>query len=260
MTAQSRMRHKWTSLLLVLVAMLFAGCAGISLQDQIDALMKDGQQLYSATKYDDAVLKFAEVISKDPKYWLAYVWIARSFIAMGKWTDAIGNAKKAYELGPRSADVIPVFAEALFGGGAAALKSGRWADSIGYFIEYLKLQPGNARAWLDIGKAYLGQRQFSDALNAFVRGLETGGGSERAELIRGLLDGGVQALSRGDFRAATGLFREYVKFDPNNLSAYLNLAKAYWESGERASAIEAFRKVLQLNPRHEEALRFLLQR
>ncbi len=31
-------------------------------------------------------------------------------------------------------------------------------------------------------------------------------------------------------------------------------------AGERASAIDAFRKVLELNPRHEEALRFLLTR
>ena len=34
-------------------------------------------------------------------------------------------------------------------------------------------------------------------------------------------------------------------------------AKSYWQSGERLNAFDAFRRVLQLNPRQEEALRFL---
>jgi Tfp pilus assembly protein PilF len=91
-----------------------------------------------------------------------------------------------------------------------------------------------------------------------MQGLANGGGADRSELIRGLLDGGLQAFSRNDFRAAIDSLREYLKFDSKNLSAYLNLAKAYWESGERGNALDAFRKVLELNPRNEEALKFLL--
>jgi tetratricopeptide (TPR) repeat protein len=244
---------------LLLSAMLVA-CAGMSLQDEIAALMQEGEQLYSAKRYDEAIGKFGQVVTKDPKHWQAYLWMARSFIAQGAWADAIGNARKAYETSPQGQDVIAVFAEALFGGGADALKNGRFADSVRHFIDYLKLQPGNTRAWLNVGKAYLGQGQFREALSAFVQGLANGGGAERTELIRGLLEGGIQAFSRGNFRDSIELLKEYVKLDSNNLSAYVSLAKAYWESGDRANALDAFRKVLQLNPRHEEALRFLLNR
>jgi tetratricopeptide (TPR) repeat protein len=38
------------------------------------------------------------------------------------------------------------------------------------------------------------------------------------------------------------------------------MAKAYWESGDRGKALEAFKQVLQLDPRHEEALRYMLRR
>src|SRR5687768_6400248 len=158
-----RVERKRVSVLLACAAM-FAGCAGMSLQNRIDALMKEGQQLYSAGKYDEAALKFSEVVSADPKYWVAYVWIARSLMAMGRWREAIGNARTGVELAPRDADVVPVFAEALFGGGADALKNGRWRESIDFFAEYLRLQPGSARAWLNLGKAYLGQHQFREAL------------------------------------------------------------------------------------------------
>ena len=69
----------------------------------------------------------------------------------------------------------------------------------------------------------------------------------------------MQAFSRNDFRGAIDSLREYLKFDSKNLSAYLNLAKAYWESGDRGAAVDAFRKVLEIDPRQTEALRFLLR-
>jgi cytochrome c-type biogenesis protein CcmH/NrfG len=54
--------------------------------------------------------------------------------------------------------------------------------------------------------------------------------------------------------------KEYVQRDPTQASAYLDLGKAYWQSGQRGEALSAFRRVLELQPQHEEALRFLLGR
>ena len=264
MIVKWKLPRAWNAMLMI-VSITFAGCGGmspqaqtVSLQDQINALMKEGEQLYSAKSYDQSVAKFREVVAKDAKYWQAYVGMARSFIATGNWADAIGNAKKAFELAPKGQDVTTVLGQALYGGGADSLKNGQLAESASRFVEYLKLEPGNASAWLNVGKAYLGQGQFRDALNAFVQGLANGGGADRSELIRGLLDGGTQAFSRGDFRSAVDSLKEYLKFDAKNLSAYVNLAKAYWESGERGNALDAFRKVLEIDPRHTEALRVLL--
>ena len=261
MSEKWKFPRAWLALMLMF-AVVLGGCAavtaGVSLQDQIEALMREGRQFYANKQYDESVAKFGEVVAKDARYWQAYVGMARSYISKGAWQDAIGNAKKAYELAPNGQDVIAVLGEALYGGGADALKNGRLAESVIRFVEYLKLEPGNASAWLNVGRAYLGQAQFREALNAFLQGLANGGGADRADLIRGLLDGGMQAYSRNDYRAAIDALREYLKFDAKNLSAYLNLAKAYWESGERGNALDAFRKVLDLDPRQTEALRFLL--
>jgi tetratricopeptide (TPR) repeat protein len=247
-------------LLLVVLPVLLGGCLTLSLQDEIAGLMKEGQQLYSEKKYDAAVDKFLVITTKDPKYWQAYLWAARTYIAKGGWTEAIANGKKAFELAPKGQDVIPVFGEALFGGGSDALKNGRYPEAIGLFVDYLKLEPGNAKAWLNVGKSYLGQRQFREALGAFAQGLSQGNGAERSELIRGLLDGGKQAFASGKYDEAIKLLKEYLKYDKNDLSAYMNLAKSYWESGEIGAALDNFRQVLKLDPRDEEALRFLLRR
>lgn len=253
------MKQAWLTLLLM-IAMTLAGCAGLGLQNEIDGLMKQGQQLYAEKKYDAAIDKFAEVVTKDPQYWQAYLWGARAFIAKGGWGGAIVNGKKAFELAPQGAEVVATFAEALFGAGSDALKNGRYAESIGHFFEFLKLEPGNARAWLNVGSAYLGQKQFREAFGALKQGLASSSGAERSELIRGLLDGGLQALSGGASGDAVNMLKEYIKHDAQNVSAYVNLAKAYWESGELGNAFDAYRNVLKLDPRQEDALRFLLGR
>ena len=259
------MTSGWTTLrtrfaLLLLLSTLLAACASLTLQGEIDALMKEGQQLYSEKKYDAAVDKFVIVIGKDPTYWQAYLWAARAFIAKGNWKDAIANGKKAFELAPKDKDTLPVFAQALFGGGADALKGGRFAESVNLFVEYLKLEPGNTKAWLNVGKAYLGQKDFRQALGAFAQGLAAGGGADRADLVRELLEGGGQAFSSGKYRESIDLLKEFLKYDSKNLQAYLGLAKAYWESGDKGKALDAFKDVLKLDPRQEEALRYLMKR
>lgn len=259
MTAARTMLRARLNLLLV-VSTLLAACAGLTLQSEIDGLMKEGQQLYAEKKYEQATDKFLTVIGKDPTYWQAYLWAARSFIARGNWKDAIANGRKAFELAPKDKTVLPVFAEALFGGGADALRNGRFTESVDRFTEFLKLEPGNAKAWLNVGKAYLGQQDFRQALGAFAQGLAGGGGAEREALIRELLDGGMRAFSNGRYRESIDLLREFLKYDKKEIQAYVGLAKAYWESGERGKALDTFKEVLQLDPRHEEALRYLLRR
>lgn len=265
MIAKWGVPRAWLALLLTFSVVL-AGCAGSggvvssgpSLADQIAALMKEAEQFYANKQYDVSIAKFQEVVAKDAKYWQAYVGMARSYIAKSAWPDAIASGKKAYELAPTGQDVIAVLGQALYGGGADALKRGQLAESVTRFVEYLKLEPGNTSAWLNVGKAYLGQAQYREAFNAFVQGLANGGGADRSELVRGLLDGGMQAFSRNDYGAAIASLKEYLKFDAGNLAVYLNLAKSYWESGERGNALNAFREVLKLDPLQSDALRFLL--
>jgi tetratricopeptide (TPR) repeat protein len=186
------------------------------------------------------------------------VWLARSLIAKGAWAEAVLNAHKAMELSHGAPDVVPVLLDALFGSGSDALARGAFIDSIGYFVEYIRYQPANFRAWLNVARAYAGNRQFLEALAALRRALETGSGAtERTETLQSLLGIGKQALDARDFGNAINLLREYLKLNASDWSAYLALAKAYWDSGAMRDALSAFAKVLELNPRNAEALKFL---
>jgi tetratricopeptide (TPR) repeat protein len=247
-----------TVVALVIVSLLgLAGCAQL-VADSIEALLKQGIDLFLAGKYDEAISKFLEVIRRDPKSWTAYLYMARSYIAKASWGDAISNGRKALELAPSAGDVIPALAEALLGAGIDALGRRQFPEAVGHFSEYLKLRPADARGYVQLGRAYLGSGAYVDALRTLLQGLsQAPDASTRAQLTRALLDGGTQALTSGNAKAAIGLLQEYVRLDPRDVSAYLALGKAYWQDGSLSNALGAYRRVLELSPNNTEALQFL---
>jgi tetratricopeptide (TPR) repeat protein len=244
-------------LAVVMVVVLLAGCAQL-VADSIESLLKQGIELFTARKYDEAIAKFLEVVRRDATSWNAYLYLARSYVAKASWSDAIASGKRALELAPERGDVIPTLAEALLGAGTDALGRRQFSEAVGHFGEYVKLKPTDFQGYLQLGRAYLGTGAYPDALRALGQGLgqapDAGG---RQQLLGALLDGGRQALTGGNAKAAAGLLQEYVRHDSGNVSAYLDLGKAYWQDGSVGNAFGAFQRVLELNPNDPEALQFL---
>ena len=257
MHTEEKVLSRWRGLIIVVV-MVLSACAVVGPPGEMNLLMAEGQQLYSAQRFDEAIARFREVTARDPGFYPGYVWLARSLMARGAWADAVINARRAMELSRGAPDARAVLVDALYGGGNDALTRGAFIDSIGYFSEYVGLQPGNFRAWINVAKAYAGNRQFIEALRALRKALETAaGGTERTEALQSLLGAGKQAFDSRDYAGAINLLREYLQFNASDWSAYLTLGKAYWESGAMKDALSTFAKVLELNPRSSEALNAL---
>jgi len=216
--------------------------------------MEEGRQLYLEKKYDEAIAKFERVIELDRTRFLAYVYLARCYIAKSSWGKAIANARLAYQASAGGEDVVATFGEALFGGGLAALTGGQFAEAIADFTEYIRLRPTDAQGYLGAGRAYLASAQYDQALGTLARGLQTdAGGALRSDLLRELLDGGVRAMQRGNIDSAAKLFQEYLRHDASNAAAYLTMGKAFLQSGDRTQALFHLGRALQLNPSIPEA-------
>jgi tetratricopeptide (TPR) repeat protein len=249
-----RLLRSLTALMMLLAVV--AGCAQL-MQASLESLMKQGIELLTAGKYDAAIAKFREVLGRDPRYWNAYLYLARSYIGKGAWSDAVANGRKALELGDRN-EVVPVLAEALLRGGLDALGRGQFSEAAGHLVDYVKLKPTDWQGYLSLARAYLGTNSYGDALQTLVQGLgRAPDDGARQQLLRGMLDGGGQALRAGNTKAAIGLLQEYVRHDSRSVAAYLELGKAYWQDGNLGSAFGAFQRVLELNPGDPEALQFL---
>jgi Flp pilus assembly protein TadD len=247
------------AVVLVLAVALTAGCATMSLMESIESLLRQIKEMIDARRYDEALTKVTEVIRRDPAQWKAYLYGAQAYIGKADWGRALTSARKALELAPRETEALTTLGEALFGAGTDALQRRAYRDAAGHFVEYVKLRPADVRGYLDAGRAYLGQDRWAEAGRMLVDGLgRASDPASRSQLTQALLEGGRRALAKGEHRGAATLLGEYVRQDPRNVSALVDLGKAYWGAGERAPALDAFRQVLELAPGNPEARRFLL--
>ena len=258
MQMPSAIRRKLIAAVPVAATLALAACVAIPGFGDVNLLQQEGEQLYHAKRYDEAIAKFRAIVMRDPLNWYAWLWLARAFIVRGLWGDAIDSGRRAFQLSPQEADVLPVFLQALFGGGAQALSGGNFSESIKHFVEYLKLNSGNGAAWVNVGKAYLGNKQYGDALQSLTRALGVAG-TDRNDIIGTLFSGGTQAFKERDYSSAINLLRETVKQDPRNLQGYLTLGRSYLESGQRGGALEAFTEALKINPLNGEALQHMFK-
>ena len=244
-------------LVIAALVLCLTGCAAL-LGYSIEALMKQGIELLTQGKYDEALAKFQEVLKRDPQQWNAYLYMARAYIGKRAWTDALASARKAFDLAPAKTDVIPVLGEALLGSGRDALQRGQFAEAAGLLRDYVKLRPTDFQAYLELARALAGSGAYRDALGALTEAVSRdSSGQARQQLAPALLEIGRQALAAGDAKSAIGLLREYVRQDGGNAGAYAALGKAYWQNGDLGEALAAFQRVLQLDPSDGEALRFI---
>ncbi|MCZ7653070.1 MAG: tetratricopeptide repeat protein [Rhodocyclaceae bacterium] len=133
--------------------------------------MREGEQLYSEKKYDEALDKFGQVILKRSPI-LAGLLVGGSHVHRERQLDGCHRQRQeSIRPFPQGAGRDPGVCRGALWRRFDALKNGRFAESIGHFVEFLKLEPGNARAWLNVGKAYLEQQQFREGLGALVQGL-----------------------------------------------------------------------------------------
>ena len=135
----------------------------------------------------------------------------------------------------------------------------RYDEAISKLLEVVRRDPTSWNAYLYLARSYVAKSSWADALTSGRKALELApsSGDVIPVLAEALLGAGADALTRRQFSEAITHFGEYVKLRPTDVQGYLQLGKAYWQNGNLGSALDAYRRVLQLNPNNAEALQFL---
>jgi serine/threonine-protein kinase len=126
------------------------------LRGEADAYVKLGNSIAAETAYQKA-------ISLRPNYWGGYSWLGTFYSNQSRYGDAIRQFKKVIELAPANYRGYSNL------GGIYVLE-GQYAEALGVLNKSIEIRP-SLEAYNNLGNAYFQLRRFSDAANAFQRGL-----------------------------------------------------------------------------------------
>lgn len=214
-------------------------------------------ELPAARRQDYAA--FARVVARDKKQLVALEATGPAAPAVG---GLAGDGLKAGDLGRKGYD---------------ALQAGKFAEAVPLLKRTVELEPKDKVAWTNLGRAYLGLRDYEAAIAAFRRQIAVNPYDEFAYHYLGraylaqqkypdaetafLKQIEVNPLDSGTHAVLASLYLEQHQYDralpwldkataltPDNAWLFAQLGKAYLHLDHEKAATEAFDRAVQLSP------------
>ena len=110
------------------------------------------------------------------------------------------------------------------------------------YLQSIKLEPGSAEVFLNLGHAYLKLEKDRDAIKAFKESVKLN--SENAETHYGL---GFAYFRSHKFREAADAFKKATELSPKMAKAHYGLALAYQETGYTHGLLAEYRILERLD-------------
>jgi lipopolysaccharide assembly protein B len=132
-------------------------------------------------------------------------------------------------------------------------KRGGFVDrALEAFNEVLRLDPENDYALVNLEKLHEEQHQWQEAYEIRRRLTKIGqrGAEARNHEIQAFLENelGVEALKRGDLKAAAARFAAAVELDAKTVPAYLHLGDVQLQQGQTADAVATWERGIAVAP------------
>ncbi|WKC89740.1 tetratricopeptide repeat protein [Borreliella finlandensis] len=199
------------------------------------AFHNKGIALMMLNKNKKAIESFEKAIQIDKNYGTAYYQKGIAEEKNGDMQQALASFKNAYNLNKN-----PNY----------ALKAGIVSNNLGNFKqseEYLNFFNANAKKPNEIAIYNLSIAKFEN--NKLEESLETINKAidlnpEKSEYL--YLKASIN-LKKENYQNAIPLYSLVIKKNPENTSAYINLAKAYEKSGNKSQAISTLEKIINKN-------------
>lgn len=179
----------------------------------------------------------------DPGMVEAHEALGQLYKGQKMWDLAEAHLKKALALRPKDPQHLAGLADLY-------RERRRFGEAIPNYRAAVAVAPQDARLWANLGLSYRGLGRSGEALEALHQALSRDPDSGFIHFQVGL----VYLETNQIDEAATALKTAALK-DPRKAEPHLELGKVYDLKGEKAKALEAYRRALRLDPLNPLAIR-----
>ena len=194
--------------------------------------------------YPAAVTAYQKVAQLDPNRASAHLGLGDVFFRMQRWNEAAQALEKGIALDSGNK-------QALFQLGNAYEEARDFAKAADAYERFLKLNPENAwTGYLRLGNCRMELQQYDQAVAALQEAQKA---QPRDLKVNYSL---AMAYRRaGQLDQAEAVLKSLAELNPQDASTYYgDIIKMYDEAGKNENAIEAAKKVIELNPKSEMAV------
>jgi Tfp pilus assembly protein PilF len=177
--------------------------------DSISKMILNGSQLLAAGKTGEAIAKFNEAVSQDPKNAVAYFYRAAASEKAGDNDRTLDDYKKAIELKP---DFVLAHSRI----GIILAKKHEYDNAIEYFKRAVELGDRDPSTHYNYGVCLLNAEKGGEAGAVFEKVLALDPNFADADYQLGLM-----AIGAGDPAKAKEFLEKFISLDPENKNATL---------------------------------------
>ncbi|MDH7513393.1 MAG: tetratricopeptide repeat protein [Clostridiales bacterium] len=188
---------------------------GLIITEELKAALKQGNDLYEAGKYEEAVTAYEAIIQVNPDAYIIFMNIGNCYFQMEKYAQAEEYYRKVLEKDPENAEAILLIGNTyanrgqdakamdwynridfekitdetvLFNLGSNFFKQSKLDQALKYLQRAVEIKPDFADAVYQLGLTYLAMNNYSGALAAFENYLKLDSTSGRAEQVKGFIE------------------------------------------------------------------------
>ncbi len=236
------------------------GAASLKMQDPVKAKMHMKRAMKTAGDNDPEVYKriattyLANGMKSDAAYvYNQYIKLEDEnpdiFYRLGKIYESMGNRRceKAYERAIELKGKNPAYKEALAGW---LMKQKRAGEAVALYEEAASLGSKNHEAYWQTGLAAFRKGDYKKAAARIKRALAL-----KKDIPMAMMALSASLLRSGQYKEAAEVSRRLTAKEPKNEGAWFNLACACSMSGDKAAALGALRRSIELEGSNAKAAR-----
>lgn len=164
-------------------------------------------------------------------------FLASVYTEQRNYSSAVSTYKKIIDLQPTRDDILMKL-------GLIHLKMMKWEDAVPYFENAYQVNMDNKHAYYYIGNAYEEMRKFDMAAEAYEKYLRLNPDDPRDTASRLA----ICLLEVQNYEGAIVAFKDAIKIDSKNLKLHENLAVAYKKVSKYDEAAEIYNSLAQMDP------------